>query len=71
MSSGARASLRTLCLAAAWLVFLIPAVAGAQMTKAHRLGVLAQDLQPGLLETGRVRTRERLVGDVRERRPAP
>ncbi len=27
--------------------------------------------QPGLLETGRVRTRERLVGNVRERRPAP
>src|SRR6185369_1557800 len=57
MSSGARASLRTLCLAAAWLIFLIPAVAGAQMTKAHRLGVLAQDLQPGLLET----VREELV----------
>jgi ABC-type uncharacterized transport system substrate-binding protein len=57
MSLGARASLRTLCLAAAWLVFLIPAVAGAQMTKAHRLGVLAQDLQPGLLET----VREELV----------
>src|SRR5512138_1209955 len=53
MSPGARASLRTLSLAFAWLVVVFPVVVGAQVVKTHRLGVLAQDLQPGLLETVR------------------
>ncbi|HEU5192962.1 MAG TPA: ABC transporter substrate-binding protein [Methylomirabilota bacterium] len=35
------------------MLFTFPAAADAQVAKTHRLGVLAQDLQPGLLETVR------------------
>src|SRR5262245_1741877 len=53
MSPGARASLRTLFITVACLVFTFPPAADAQIAKTHRLGVLAQDIQPGLLETVR------------------
>jgi ABC-type uncharacterized transport system substrate-binding protein len=40
-------------LAVAILLVAVPLAAGAQPTTTHRIGVLAQDLQPGLLETFR------------------